>query len=67
MTTLISVSKADRETGELCAALINPRYITSVVFVPSNDLTAVNFYNSPTLWVSDLPEEIMQYINSIGM
>ena len=64
MTRLISVSKSDRETGDTSPALINPRYVTSVVFVPSYDLTAVNFYNSPTLWVRDLPQEILQDINS---
>ncbi len=64
MTRLVSVSKTDRDTGDVCAALINPRYVTSVVFVPSHDMTAVNLYNSPTLWVTDLPEEILQYINS---
>lgn len=64
MTRLIAVSKSDRETGDVSTALINPRYITAVVFVPSNDLTAVNFYNSPTLWVSDTPQEILQDINA---
>lgn len=67
MTQMIAVSKADRETGDVCAALINPQYITSVVFVPSYDMTAVNFYKSPTIWVRDLPEEILQDINSIGV
>lgn len=59
---MLLLTKIDRETDEPTYVLINHKRITSAVYVPSSNLTAVNMDTGPSIWVEDTPEEIYQYI-----
>ena len=62
---LISLTTSKKGETQKCAAAVNPRYITSVVFVPEFGLTAVNIYNGCTLWAHESPREIQQDIYEV--
>jgi hypothetical protein len=62
MKMLIKLTRAAKDSGEKSDAAVNPRYVTSAIYVPEFGLTAVNMYNQPTIWVLESPEEIAQDI-----
>jgi len=58
---LINLTKQDKD-GTICEAAVNPRYITSAIYVPSMGLTALNMYQQHTLWVTEGPDEISRLV-----
>lgn len=59
---LINLTTSKKGEEERTAAAVNPRYITSVVFVPEFNMTAVNIYNGFTIWAYESPQEIQREV-----
>jgi hypothetical protein len=60
---LITFQRQDSD-GNLHCAAINPKFITSAIYVERAGLTALNMHNQPTVWVTDSPSDVMYAINS---
>jgi len=54
---MILLTQADKD-GNTSVCALNPKYITSAIWVNSQELTALNMTNQPTIWVTESPEEV---------
>ncbi len=62
---MIKITKSCKD-GSLADGAINPHYMTSAVFVPEQELTAINMDNQPTIWVVETPDDIADMVNKEG-
>ena len=54
---LVEVTRQDHE-GNISVGSVNPKFITSALWVQRTGLTALNMHNQPTIWVTETPQEI---------
>ena len=60
---LIKVQRQDHG-GNVAAATVNTKFLTSALYVENVGLTALNMHNQPTIWVTNTPSEIMWLVNT---
>ncbi len=60
---LIKITKSCKNGGVTSGA-INPKYVSSALYVPELELTAINMYNQPTIWVIESHDELADLTNA---
>lgn len=63
---MIKVTKADKN-GKQSEGAINPRFMTSALYVEEQGLTAINMEDQPTIWVTDSPTLIALKVNKLEL
>lgn len=58
---MIKLTKSEKDGGTSIGA-INPAFITSALYVPDMELTAMNMHDQPTIWVVESPETIADMV-----
>ena len=60
---MIKITKSCKNGG-IAAGAINPKYVSSALYVPELELTAINMHNQPTIWVIESPDELADLTNA---
>jgi len=60
---MIKITKSCKSGGVTDGA-INPFYMTSALYVPEMELTAINMHDQPTVWVVESPDDIADMVNA---
>lgn len=63
---MIKITKSCK-TGGVTDGAINPAFMTSALYVPEMELTAINMYDQPTIWVVESPDDIADMANVMEM
>tara|TARA_R110002072_G_scaffold981_4_gene8119 strand:+ start:2670 stop:2888 length:219 start_codon:yes stop_codon:yes gene_type:complete len=63
---MIKITKSCK-LGGVTDGAINPTFMTSALYVPEMELTAINMHDQPTIWVVESPDDIADMINAWEM
>ena len=59
---LVELSRQDQD-GNVSLGAVNPKFITSALWVRNLGLTAINMHNQPTIWVTNKPQEVSRVVH----
>lgn len=59
---LVELSRQD-QAGNVSLGSVNPKFITSALWVRKLGLTAINMHNQPTIWVTNTPQEVRKIVH----